>query len=65
LRYISIYWHLIREMLGTCSHKEGAVGAVEQWSPQKDVTKNNPQEGRERRYAVRLFETNSLKERAV
>jgi hypothetical protein len=34
-------------------------------SPQDDVTKNNPQEGRKRWDAVRLFGTNSLKEGAV
>jgi hypothetical protein len=48
-----------------CSLKEGVVGVVGQWSPQKDVTKNKPQEGRKWWDAVRLFGTNSLKEGAV
>jgi hypothetical protein len=33
--YIWIYWHISSEALGASVLKEGAVGAVGEWSPQE------------------------------
>jgi hypothetical protein len=69
LQYISIYWH-VRELLGMSTLKEGAVGAVGDWSSQertshKKTSQEEPLGRKEWQNTVRLFRTNSLKEGAV
>jgi hypothetical protein len=64
----AIHWDLLAHYEGVAQDvqtKGRGVVAVGQWSPQKDVTKNNPQTGRKRWDAIRLFMMNSLKDGAV
>jgi hypothetical protein len=35
---MSIYWHVCSEPFGTSVLKEGAVGAVGEWSPQEKLS---------------------------